>query len=75
MQEFKTDGNIDGVEVKMSIRITENDGTVHNPVVEDVINGKATSPYIKDYEIKLASSLSFPLTVTVIRNTADSTEN
>ena len=73
LQEFKTDGNIDGVEVKMSIRITENDGTVHNPVVEDVINGKATSPYIKDYEIKLASSLSFPLTVTVIRNTADST--
>ena len=73
LQEFKTDGNIDGVEVKMSIRITENDGTVHNPVVEDVINGKATSPYIKDYEIKLASTLSFPLTVTVIRNTADST--
>ena len=73
LQEFKTDGNIDGVEVKMSIRITENDGTVHNPVVEDVINGKATSPYIKDYEVKLASSLSFPLTVTVIRNTADST--
>ena len=73
LQEFKTDGNIDGVEVKMSITITENDGTVHNPVVEDVINGKATSPYIKDYEIKLASTLSFPLTVTVIRNTADST--
>ena len=75
LQEFKTDGEVDGVEVKMSIRITENDGTVHNPVVEDVINGKATSPYIKDYEIKLASSLSFPLTVTVIRNTADSTES
>ena len=73
LQEFKSDGNIDGVEVKMSIRITENDGTVHNPVVEDVINGKATSPYIKDYEIKLASSLSFPLTITVIRNTDDST--
>ena len=75
LQEFKDDGNIDGVEVKMSIRITENDGTVHNPVVEDVINGKATSPYIKDYEIKLASTVSFPLTVTVIRNTVDSTEN
>ena len=75
LQEFKDDGDIVGVEVKMLIRITENDGTVHNPVVEDVINGKATSPYIKDYEIKLASSLSFPLTVTVIRNTADSTES
>ena len=75
LQEFQDDGDIVGVEVKMSIRITENDGTVHNPVVEDVINGKATSPYIKDYEIKLASSLSFPLTITVIRNTADSTES
>ena len=73
LQEFKTNGEVDGVEVKMSIKITENNGTVHNPVVEDVINGKATSPYIKDYEIKLASTLSFPLTVTVIRNTADST--
>ena len=75
LQEFQDDGDIVGVEVKMSIRVTENDGTVHNPVVEDVINGKATSPYIKDYEIKLASSLSFPLTITVIRNTADSTES
>ena len=34
LQEFKTDGDIVGTEVKISIRITENDGTVHNPVVD-----------------------------------------
>tara|TARA_R100000773_G_scaffold32770_2_gene27924 strand:- start:1568 stop:5263 length:3696 start_codon:yes stop_codon:yes gene_type:complete len=76
LQEFKTDGDIVGTEVKISIRITENDGTVHNPVVEDSINGKATSPYVKDYEIDLQEdNLQFPLTVTVIRNTDDSTSS
>ena len=75
LQEFKDDGNINGVEVKISIRLTENDGTVHNPIVEDVISGKASSPYIKDYEFKLDPNVSFPVTITVIRNTADSTSN
>ena len=74
LQNFQSDGDIVGTEVKISIRITENDGTVHNPVVENSINGKATSPFVKDYEIDLESSnLQFPLTVTVIRNTDDST--
>ena len=76
LQEFKSDGDIVGAEVKISIRITENDGTVHNPVVENSISGKATSPYVKDYEIDLQQdNLSFPLTVTVIRNTDDSTSS
>jgi len=74
LQNFTTDGDILGTEVKISIRITENDGTAHNPVVEDSINGKASSPFVKDYEIDLESSnLQFPLTVTVIRDTPDST--
>ena len=76
LQEFKDDGDIIGAEVKISIRITENDGTVHNPIVEDIINGKASSPYVKDYEIKFAdtSQISYPLTITVIRNTEDGTD-
>tara|TARA_Y100001937_G_scaffold9206_1_gene11334 strand:- start:1625 stop:5143 length:3519 start_codon:yes stop_codon:yes gene_type:complete len=74
LQEFKTDGDIVGTEVSISIRLTENDGTIHDPVVEDVISGKATSPYLKDYEIDLEDpNIQFPLTVTVIRNTDDST--
>ena len=75
LQEFKTDGDIVGAEVKISIRITENDGTVSNPVVENAINGKATSPFVKDFEIKFERTMSFPIDVTVIRNTADSTES
>mgnify|MGYP001242070697 CR=1 FL=1 len=75
LQEFKTDGDIVGTEVKISIRITENDGTVSNPVVENAINGKATSPFVKDFEIKFERTMSFPISVTVIRNTADSTES
>jgi hypothetical protein len=75
LQEFKTDGDIVGSEVKISIRITENDGTVSNPVVENAINGKATSPFVKDFEIKFERTMSFPIDVTVIRNTADSTES
>jgi len=76
LQEFKDDGDIIGAEVIMSIRITENDGTVQNPIVEDIINGKASSPYVKDYEIKFAdtSQISYPLTITVIRNTEDGTD-
>jgi len=74
LQEFKTDGDIVGTEVKISIRITENDGTVSNPVVENVVNGKATSPFVKDFEIKFERTMSFPIDVTVIRNTADSTD-
>ena len=75
LQEFKTDGDIVGSEVKISIRITENNGTVSNPVVENPINGKATSPFVKDFEIKFERTMSFPIDVTVIRNTADSTES
>ena len=51
LQEFKTDGDVIGAEVKVSIRITENNGTVNNPVVLDITNGRATSPYSKDFEI------------------------
>jgi len=75
LQNFESDGDITGTEVKISINITENDGTVHNVVVENSITGRATSPYIKDYEIDLEDpNLQFPLTVTVIRNTDDSTD-
>ena len=74
LQNFTTDGDVRGTEVKISIRVTENNGNSFDPVVEDSINGKASSPFVKDYEIVLESNnLQFPLTVTVIRNTEDST--
>tara|TARA_R100001509_G_scaffold158302_1_gene123317 strand:- start:1828 stop:5586 length:3759 start_codon:yes stop_codon:yes gene_type:complete len=74
--QFTKEGDIRGTEVKISIKITENNGTEHNPVKEDSIKGKSQNPYVKDYEIVLESNnLQFPLTVTVTRNTEDSTDN
>ncbi len=75
LQKFEDNGDILGTEVKISIRITENDGTVHNPVEANSINGKATSPFVKDYEIKFEKTMSFPIDITVIRNTDDSAES
>ena len=73
LQKFEDNGDILGTEVKISIRITENDGTVHNPVEANSIDGKATSPFVKDFEIKFEKTMSFPIDITVIRNTDDST--
>ena len=73
LQKFEDNGDIKGSEVKVSIRITENDGTVHDPVEANSINGKATSPFVKDFEIKFEKTMSFPIDITVIRNTDDST--
>jgi|TARA_A100001515_G_scaffold27418_1_gene21072 predicted phage tail protein len=71
LQEFKEDGDVIGAEVKISIRIIENNGTNINPVVLDITNGKATSPYAKDYEIVFERAMNFPLTLSVFRNTDD----
>ena len=74
LQQYEDNGDILGTEVKISIRITENDGSVHNPVQANSINGKATSPFVKDFEVKFEKSMSFPVSITVIRNTEDSTD-
>jgi len=75
LQEFKDDGDVVGAEVKISIRIIENNGTINNPVILDVTNGKATSPYVKDYELIFERpDMSFPLTLSVFRNTDDGTD-
>ncbi|MAL46904.1 host specificity protein J [Hyphomonas sp.] len=80
LQQFLDDGDIIGAEVQISIRITENDGTIHNPVILDKTNGKTISPFAKDYEIilidpdtnqKFAAS-NYPLTLTVFRDSFDS---
>ena len=75
LQKFEDDGDVVGTEARVSIRITENDGTNHNPVILDQTNGKATSPYVKDFEINFGKTMSFPLTLRVFRNTADSTDS
>jgi len=81
LQQFDSKGNIDGTEVKIGIRITTNDGKIFD--IKDTftgstelsIKGKATSPYLKDYEIDLEdTTLQFPLNLTVSRITADSND-
>ena len=74
LQEFKTDGDIVGAEVKVSVRITENNGTVNNPVILDITNGRATSAYVKDLEIVFERTMNYPLTLSVFRNTEDGTD-
>ena len=73
LQEFIDNGDITGRQVFMSVRLTENDGTISNPVILDRTFGKASAPYVKDYEIKFDRTMSFPIDVTVIRNTIDAT--
>ena len=77
LQKFEDDGNISGTEVEINIKLTGATGTVFTPITGDKINGKATSPYIKEYEIDFSSSFAdsnFPLTITVERVTDDSTD-
>ena len=74
LQEFKDDGDVIGAEAKISIRVTENNGTINNPVILDVTNGKASSPYVKDYELVFERTMNFPLTLSVFRNTDDGTD-
>ena len=73
LQKFEDNGDITGTEVSITINIIENDGTVNLPVIRNKINGKATSPFVKDYEIKFGKPMSFPISIKVIRHTADST--
>ena len=67
LQEFKDDGDIIGAEAKISIRITENNGNIRNPVILDPTNGRATSPYVKDYEIEFFTEAKYFVTSGVVK--------
>ena len=79
LQKFETNGNINGTEVEINIKLTGATGTVFTPFTNEKISGKATSPYIKEFEIKFGAGgttfadSNFPLTITVERVTDDST--
>ena len=67
LQKVK-EGDIVGTMIDMSIKITENDGTVTTPVSRDEIRGRVFEPFLKDYEIVFERTMSFPITITVTRN-------
>ena len=75
LQKFNNDGSTSGMETYVTIQITDNDGTVTTPINDDKINGRSSTAYFKDYLISFnGGSLVHPLTVTVKRNQADSSD-
>ena len=73
LQTFTDDGDIEGAEVAINIQTIENDGTT-TTVITDVVKGKASNMYFRDYKINFPSNTSFPVTIRVNRTTDDSTE-
>lgn len=73
LQKFEDNGDISGTSVAIRIQIIQNNGTTTTPI-NDTVTGKSTTAYFRDYRINIGSAFSFPITVRVIRDTADSTE-
>jgi len=71
LQEFKDNGDIIAAEAKISIRITENNGNIRNPVILDATNGRATSPYLKDYEIEFNRVASYIVNAGTVKITLE----
>jgi|LULO01.1.fsa_nt_gb predicted phage tail protein len=68
LQKVDTDSNeITGTSIGVSIKIKENNGNEVDFVPKDVIVGRVTSPYLKDYEIKFTRDMDFPISITVER--------
>ena len=64
-------GEIVGTSIQVSIKITENDGTVTDIVSKDKIAGRVISPFVKDYEIVFERNMRFPVDITVIRDSKE----
>ena len=74
LQKFEDDGSISGLTTYVTIQITDNNGTVTTSISDNAIEGRTSSAYFKDYLISFnGSPLVHPLTVTVKRTAADST--
>ena len=77
LQEFNTDnGETNGTQVNLSIKITENNGTEHRLIKgsKGAVIGKTNTQYFRDYILKGLSGLDYPITATVTRVTNDSTD-
>ena len=75
LQRFNDDGSTSGMDTYVRMEVTDNNGTVTTPVIDDKISGRTSSAYFRDYVLFLtSSSLVHPVTVTVKRNQADSTD-
>ncbi len=74
LEQFNDDGTISGLTTRVTIQITDNNGTVTTPISDNAITGRTSSAYFKDYLISFRSTtLVQPYTITVKRTAADST--
>jgi len=76
LQKFETNGDVNGTEVNLKIKILQGDGSLTTPI-DDIVKGRSSSVYARDYRINLLDAntgtpSSFPITITVERVTDDS---
>ena len=71
LTEVTDDGQTLGRTVNLTIKITDNNGTVTTPI-SDRVHGRSFNAYSRDYRIDIASGTAFPISVTVTRVSADS---
>tara|TARA_B100001063_G_scaffold246629_1_gene286637 strand:- start:3027 stop:6299 length:3273 start_codon:yes stop_codon:yes gene_type:complete len=72
LQNIENDGDIVGTSVSISIQVQYNGGGF-NTVKTDIISGKASGAYQRDYLITLTGA--FPVDIKLLRNTADSSSS
>lgn len=71
LQKFTDDGSIVGSQFKFQIELAEA-GASPEVIITDTVKGKATSTYLRDYEINLLGR-TFPIDIRLTRITKDST--
>ena len=74
LQKFEADGNVSGTSTYVTIKITENNGTVRGVTTNNAITGRTSTPYFRDYRVELNVTLSFPIVISVHRLAADNTD-
>ena len=74
LTEVTDDGQTLGRTVNLTIKITDNNGTVTTPI-SDRVHGRSFNAYSRDYRINIASGTAFPISVTVTRVSDDSSSS
>jgi len=74
LTEVNDEGQTLGRTVDLTIKITDNNGTVTTPI-SDRVHGRSFNAYSRDYRIDIASGTAFPISVTVTRVSDDSSSS
>ena len=74
LTEVNNEGQTLGRTVNLTIKITDNNGTVTTPIT-DRVHGRSFNAYSRDYRIDIASGTAFPISVTVTRVSDDSSSS